>query len=229
MTVAAYDGDADQDVTSHYPPGVRGHAVIVIGAGTDGGDVLAVWILNPFGDPTGAWVLPLADLDGSRLLEIMTMVRGRCLVGWTEESAVAAFGKIEAALPPELVARLRATGLAIPGLIAETREHRARYDEALATYRATTGAKVSPLTWARDLPVPGDEEAALSPRPFYAASPAATAALIIAKSLGQAIELWQMTEEARFRRPYLRGLGPQQPLPPGWAARLRSAESGLEG
>jgi hypothetical protein len=46
------------------------------------------------------------------------------------------------------------------------------------------------------LPAPGDEEAALSPRPFYAASPAATAALTVAKSLSQAIELWQMTEEA---------------------------------
>jgi hypothetical protein len=229
MTVAAHDGDADQDITSHYPPGVRGHAVIVIDAGKDGEDALAVWTLSPFGEPIGAWVLPLADLDESRLLEIMTMVRGRCLVGWTEESAVAALGKIEAVLPPEFVARLRTTCLAIPGLIAEAREHRAHYDEELARYKAATGAKPAPFTWARDLPALGDEEAALSPRPFYAASPAATAALTVAKSLGQAIELWQMTEEARFRRPYLRGLGPQQPLPPGWTARLRSAESGLEG
>ncbi|GIF08936.1 DUF6218 family protein [Actinoplanes siamensis] len=211
-----------------YPPGVRGHAVIVTGANPDGAESLAVWILDPFGTPTGAWVLPLADLDGARLLEIMGMVRGRCPVGWTRESATEALGAVPGVLPAELVARLRAGSLAIPELVAETREHRARHVEALAAYRATATSKVAPLAWPRELPEAGAEAAALTPRPFHAASPAAAAALTLAKALGQAVELWQGTEETRYRRHYLRGT-PQQHLPPRWLAHLRAAESGREG
>ncbi|WP_436520657.1 DUF6218 family protein [Actinoplanes sp. HUAS TT8] len=226
MTITAESQNADSGTTLDYPPGVRGYAVIVAGAGSDGADVVAIWILNPFGEPTGAWVRPLVDLDGERLTAIMGMVEGRCLVGWTEEAAAGALDKIEAVLPAEVVARLRAGVLAIPDLIAETREHRARYEEALAAYTATTTSKIAPLAWARALPSAGEEVAALSPRPIVAASPAASAALTLAKSLSQAIELWQMTEEARYRRPYLRSTGAQQSLPPRWLARLRRAESG---
>ncbi|MEV0430605.1 DUF6218 family protein [Micromonospora sp. NPDC050495] len=36
-------------------------------------------------------------------------------------------------------------------------------------------------------------------------------------------QLWQDTEQARYRRAYPRLLGDPQPLPPRWLARLREA------
>ena len=228
MTIALESRDADSGGALDYLPGVRGHAVLVTGPGADGEEALAVWALGALGTATGAWVLPLAELDGS-LFAVMKMVRGRCLVGWTEQSATDSLEKVEAALPAALVTRLRAGGLAIPSLLAETREHRTRCTAALTAYSATAASKIAPLKWARDLPDEGDEAAALSPRHVYAASPVAATALTLARSLSRAIDLWQETEEARYRRPYLRSLGEQQLLPPRWLARLRAAESGVEG
>jgi hypothetical protein len=103
-------------------------------------------------------------------------------------------------------------------------------EDALAVWvlGATAISKIAPLKWAGKLPEDGDEIAALSPRHLSAASPVAGAALTVAVALSRAVELWQETEEARYRRPYLRSLGERQPLPPRWLARLRAAESGLE-
>lgn len=229
MTVAQEAQDAGSGAAVDYVPGVRGHAVLVAGPGADGEEALAVWVLGAFGTATGAWVLPLAGLDEPYLLSVMSMVRGRCLVGWSEQSAADALDKVEGALPVALVARLRAASVAIPDLIAETREHRVRYAEAVAAYSAAVTSKIAPLAWAGTLPDDGNEIAALSPRHVSAASSVACAALSVAGALNRAVELWQETEEARYRRPYLRPLGERQPLPPRWLARLRAAEPGREG
>jgi hypothetical protein len=229
MTVAPESQDAETGAALDYVPGVRGHAVLVTGPGVDGEDALAVWILGAFGTATGAWVLPLKSLDESYLSSVMTMVRGRCLVGWTEATAVEALDKVEGALPPTLVADLRAGSLAIPELVAETREHRARYTQAVTEYGASATSKIAPMKWPGQLPEEGNEVIGLSPRPVSAASPVAGAALTAAKALSRAVELWQETEEARYRRPYLRSLGERQPLPQRWLSCLRAAESGLEG
>jgi hypothetical protein len=127
-----------------------------------------------------------------------------------------------------LVACLRAGSLAIPDLVAETREHRARHAEEVTAYSDSVNSKIAPLKWAGRLPDKGNEVSALSPRHVSAASPVAGAALTVAGALSRAIELWQETEEARYRRPYLRSLGERQPLPPRWLAHLRAAESGRE-
>jgi len=228
MTVASERQDAEPTAALDYVPGVRGHAVLLTGPGADGEDALAVWTLGAFGTATGAWVLPLVSLDDSCLLPVMSMVRGRCLVGWSEATATEALDKVEGALPAALVARLRAGAMAIPSLIAETRKFRMRYTEAVTAYGATAISKIAPLKWATTLPADGNEATALSPRHVSAASPVARAALTVAAGLSRAVELWQETEEARYRRPYLRSLGERQPLPPRWLARLRAAESGLE-
>jgi hypothetical protein len=229
MTVAQEIQDAGSGAAVDYAPGARGHAVLVTGPGSDGEEALAVWVLGAFGTATGAWVLPLASLDEPYLLSVMSMVRGRCLVGWSEQAAAEALDKVEAALPTALVARLRAASVAIPDLFAETREHRARYAEAVTAYSATVTSKITPLTWTGTLPDVGNEIAALSPRHVSAAGAVAGAALTMAGAFSRAVELWQETEEARYRRPYLRPLGERQPLPPRWLARLRAAESGMEG
>jgi len=229
MAVTPASQDAESSPALDYVPGVRGHAVLVTGRDAAGEDALAVWILGAFGTATGAWVLPLAGLDESRLLSVLSMVRGRCLVGWSEVTATEALDKVEGTLPPALVVRLRAGSLAIPDLVAETREHRARHAAEVTAYSATVNSKIAPLKWAGRLPEQGDEVSALSPRHVSAASPVAGAALTVAGALSRAIELWQETEEARYRRPYLRSLGERQPLPPRWLAHLRAAESEREG
>jgi hypothetical protein len=229
MTVAPASQDAESSAALDYVPGVRGHAVLVTGRDAEGEDALAVWILGAFGTATGAWVLPLAGLDESRLLSVLSTVRGRCLVGWSEVAATEALDKVEGTLPPVLVARLSASSLAIPDLVAETREHRARHAETVTAYSATVNSKIAPLKWAGRLPDKGDEvAAALSPRHVSVATPVAGAALTLAGALSRAIELWQETEDARYRRPYLRSLGERQPLPPPWLLHLRAAESGRE-
>ncbi|TWG24472.1 DUF6218 family protein [Actinoplanes teichomyceticus] len=227
--IASESQDAESSTVLDYLPGVRGHAVLVLGPGPDDQESLAIWTLSALGAATGAWILPLADLDSARLLRIMHMVRGRCLIGWTEDAATEALGEIEALLPAEMIARLRAGRLAIPDLVAEIREHRVHYSEELTAYSASTSSKLAPLKWARELPDEADEADVLTRRPAYAANPAAAVALTLAGTLRQVIDLWRETEEARYRRPYLRSLGELQILPPRWVGRLRAAESGSEG
>jgi hypothetical protein len=226
MTIAREIREAETGVAAAYLPGVRGHAVLATGAMADGAEALAIWTLSALGNATGAWILPLATLDTERLLAVMHgMVRGRCLVGWTERSAATALAKVKKELPLALVARLRTESLAIPALIDETRAHRVRCEEELKAHGAAASSKIAPLAWPRPLPAPGAEAAALTPRHVSGASPVAIAALTVADALRNAIDLWQETEEARFRRRYLRTLGDQRLLPPRWAARLRIAES----
>ncbi|BBH68823.1 hypothetical protein ACTI_55080 [Actinoplanes sp. OR16] len=229
MTIALESQDAESGTVLDYLPGVRGHAVLVLGPGPDDQECLAIWTLSALGAATGAWILPLADLESARLLPIMHMVRGRCLVGWTAEAATEALGKVEALLPAEMVAQLRAGYLTIPDLVAEIRELRAHYTEELAAHSVSTSSKIAPLKWARELPSEADEVGVLTTRPTYAANPAAASALSLVGTLRQIIDLWQETEEARYRRPYLRSLGELQVLPPRWVGRLRAAESGSEG
>jgi hypothetical protein len=228
MAIAPENQDVWSGAALDYVPGVRGHAVLAIGPGADSDETLAIWTLGAFGTATGAWILPLASLDESSLLPIMSLLRGRCLVGWSEASATEPLDKVDGALPPGLVARLRASCAAIPDMIAETREHRARYSEAVTAHSTTVTSKIAPLKWAR-LPDDSDELRAMSPKYLNAASPVAAAALTVAGALRQTVDLWRETEETRYRRPYLRRLGERQPLPPRWLARLRTAESGLEG
>jgi hypothetical protein len=228
MTIAPERQDAEFNSALDYVPAVRGYAVLINGPGADGGETLALWTLSALGTATGAWVLPLTGLDESHLIAVMTMARGRCLVGWTKETATEALDKAEATLPAALVTRLRIASLAIPDLIAETREHRVLYSNALTANGSQATAKIASLKWKRELPSEGQEASALSRQPVSVSSPTVSAALAMAGALRQAIGYWQETEEARYRRPQLRALGEPQPLPPRWRACLQAAESGME-
>jgi hypothetical protein len=221
MTLASQAADDGLVAAADYVPGVRGHAVIAIGLDADGGEAIAIWRLGPTGVPVGAWVMSLdtARENPDDLRGIMTMMRGRCLVGWSTDDPVRTLDRLAAVLPPAVISGLASGVVAIPDLLAEIAEQRTRYADALEQYRSITKSKIVPLEWSREIPPPHT----LTPRHLGAASPVAGQALAVAGALHAAIGLWQDTESVRYRRPYLRQLGQPQALPPRWVARLRSA------
>ncbi|UQU62664.1 DUF6218 family protein [Couchioplanes caeruleus] len=230
MTSAEESIVDESGIVADYLPGVRGHGVLAAGFGVDDKDSLAVWKLGPTGGLSGAWVFSQEDLarDTTRFHAVMHMLAGRCLVGWTRQAPVDVLSKVAHLLPTKLVDEFAAGVASIADLLDEVCEHRERYGAALEAYRATAKSKLAPLAWAQD--VPADREAAerlISFQPSCAASPVVASALSIVGSFRRAVELWQDTEQVRYRRSYLRSLGEPQPLPPRWLAHLRATAPGL--
>jgi hypothetical protein len=196
---------ADLTVAAATIPGVRGHAVLAEGPDDEGRAAVAVWRLDAFGNAIGAWIAAPADLA-----EVYAGLRGCAIVTW--------------AGPPDLPAdRFAAPVLLIEDLLAEIREHRQTYTEAHDAFRATRKTKITDLDWTSS-EVPPDDHArsVLTPhRP--AASPVAASALAVAGAFRNAVELWELTEQVRYRRVHLRSSGDAQPLPPRWLAALRTA------
>lgn len=222
----------DLSVTGDYIPGVRGYAVLVVGqdGGKDGdGDQsVAIWRLSATGHSVGAWTLRLRDIetDPQPLQNVISLLRGRCLVDWDADRPDAALRGIERWLAPDLVSTLRSNLLLIPDLLQEVREHRRTCAEAVDRHRPATRSSILPLAWSMDLPDdPAQARTMLTPAPT-AASPVVAEALTLAGAVRRAVELWQDTEQVRYRRVYLRSLGEVQPLPPRWLAALRRAAAG---
>lgn len=200
---------AEPAVAAATLPGVRGHAVLATGPDEEGRDAVAVWRLDAFGTAIGAWVTPLAgDPELPALADVYAGLRGCAVVDW-------AAGPLPDGFPA-------APLLLIDDLLAEVREHRQRDAEAHAAFRATRRAKTTDLTWPSEVPPPDRARAVLSVH-RGAASPVAAAALAVAGAVRQAIELWEDTEQVRYRRLHLRSFGDAQPLPPRWLAALREA------
>lgn len=222
----ASDTDAPDElsVPLDHVPGARGHGVLAVGSDGDGREALAVWRLSPTGRAGGSWVLRLDDVrrDPDRFGRIMEMLRGRCLIDWDAQAPARVLDRVATGLPVDLVATLKDSILTIPELLTEIGEQRAGYAEAIERHRATAPSKIAPLVWPSELPQPGElaERARAASR---AAWPVTATALATAWAVATIVQLWQDTEQARFRRTYLRGLGDPQPLPPGWLARLRQA------
>jgi hypothetical protein len=200
---------ADLTVAAATLPGVRGHAVVASGPDADGRDAIAVWRLDAFGTAIGAWVVPLGGDPGlPALADVYAGLRGCAVVSWTADS-----------LPDGSPA---VPVLLIGDLLIEIREHRQRYTEAHDAFRATRKTKITGLAWPSEVPSPDRARTVLSVH-HRAASPVAADALAVAGAVRQAIELWQDTEQVRYRRVHLRTSGDAQPLPPRWLAALRSA------
>jgi hypothetical protein len=195
---------ADLTVAAATIPGVRGHAVLAQGPDADGRDAVAVWRLDAFGNAIGAWIPPHAGLA-----EVYHGMRGCAIVTWAGS----------ADLPDD---RFDAPVLLIEDLLAEIREHRQTYTEAHDAFRATRKTKISDLDWASEVP-PDDRARSVLTVHRPAASPVAAAALAVAGAVRNAIELWELTEQVRYRRVHLRSFGDAQPLPPRWLAALRTA------
>ncbi|MCW3817728.1 DUF6218 family protein [Micromonospora sp. DR5-3] len=223
----ASDVDASEtelSVPIDYVPGARGHGILTVGRDSDGADALAIWRLSPTGLAGGAWVVRFEEIqrDPEQLGRIVWMLQDRCLVDWTADTPTGILDQIAHLLPTDLVAALRHHILTIPDLLTEIIEHRASYAKAVERHRTVTKSKLAPLAWATEMPDPevlmqraGTQSAA--------ASPVAAAALALTSVVATTAQLWQDTEQARYRRTYLRSLGEPQPLPPRWLARLRAA------
>lgn len=217
------ESESELAIPVDYVPGARGHAVLAVGPDADGTEALAVWRLSPTGHAGGAWVVRLDDIaQDDQLVHIMWMVQGRCLVGCARETPVAILDRVAHALPQQLVSTLRGHVLTVPELLTEITEHRAAYAEAVDRQRAVSTSKLAPLAWPAEVPDHEDLAIRLAAQP-RAASPVAGSALALTSAVAMTAQLWQDTEQARYRRKYLRPLGEPQPLPPRWLARLRAA------
>lgn len=208
-----------------YVPGARGHGVLAVGPDSDGGEALAVWRLSPTGRAGGAWVLRFDEFgrDPAQLLRVMSMLQGRCLVDWDEAMPTGVLARISEFLPAELLTTVQGNILTIPELLAEISEHRSTYAVAVEQHRANAKSKVAPLAWPTEVPDQQELLAWADRAHAMAASPVAAKALALTAAVASTAELWQDTEQARYRRVYLRSLGDAQPLPPRWLARLREA------
>lgn len=225
----------DLSVPMDYVPGARGYAILAAGrdGDGDGAEAIAIWRLGATGHAVGAWIFRLDELDEleadrERLLNVLSLLQDRCLVDWDADRPDAVLRRIEPWLPVDLVSVLRSNMLFIPDLLEEIREHRRICAEAVERHRPHTNSKLVPLAWSIELP--DDQEQArrlLTPSPQPAAAPVAAEALALAGSVRRAVELWQDTEQTRYRRAYLRSLGEAQPLPPRWLATLRTAGAGV--
>lgn len=211
-----------------YVPGARGHAVLAVGHDTDGREALAMWRLSPTGRAGGAWVERFDEVerDPERLIRIMSMMQHRCLVGWDSQAVDGVLARIADFLPAEMLADLRAHILDVPELLTEISEHRAAYSAAVEQQRASTKSKLAPLAWPTEVPEQQELVAWAARVQSVAASPVAGTALTLTAAIARTAQLWQDTEQARYRRTYLRTLGEPQPLPPRWLARLREAVGG---
>lgn len=222
--------DNELSIPVDYVPGARGHAVLAVGPDSDGGDSLAVWRLTPTGRAGGAWIVRFDEIErnADQLCRIMGMLQGRCLVEWSSEAPASILGKIGDAVPADLVAALQSNILTIPDLLTEIREQRTRYAEAVEQHRATTKSKIAPLEWPSVVPDQQELTEWAVRAQSAVTSPVAASALVLTAVVARTAQLWQDTEQARYRRGYLRSFGEPQALPPRWLARLRAAAGSAE-
>ncbi|SCG77579.1 DUF6218 family protein [Micromonospora inositola] len=208
-----------------YVPGARGHGVLAVGPDSGGGDALAVWRLSPTGRAGGAWVVRFDEIerDPEQLRRIMSMLQDRCLVDWDRDIPIGVLARIAEVVPADQLTALQGNILTIPELLAEISEHRSTYTAAVEQHRASTRSKLAPLAWPTEMPDQQDLAAWAARADCTAASPVAATALALTAAIASTAQLWQATEQARYRRVYLRSLGDPQPLPPRWLARLREA------
>lgn len=219
------ESENELSVPVDYVPGARGHGVLAVGPDSDGSDALAVWRLSPTGRAGGAWVMCFKEIerDPEQLRRVMSMLRDRCLVDWDEEVPAAILGRLADVVPAELHTALLGNIVTVPELLAEISEHRSTCMAAVEQHRASAKAKVAPLAWPSEMPDQQTLARWAGRSHSSAASPVAAMALALTAVVAGTAQLWQDTEQARYRRVYLRSLGDPQPLPPRWLARLRKA------
>jgi hypothetical protein len=223
MASDAEGSESELSIPVDYVPGGRGHGVLAVGPDGDGAEALAVWRLGPTGRAGGAWVVRLDEIerDPDQLRRIMWILQDRCLVDWDREAPARILGRIADVLPAELLARLQRNILTVPELLTEISEHRSAYAAAVEQHRATAKSKIAPLAWP--IAMPDQQELVEWAARAQSASPVAASALALTAAVASTAQLWQDTEQVRYRRTYLRFLGEPQPLPPRWLARLREA------
>ena len=217
-------------VQMDYVPGARGHAVLGVGRDGSGDEALAIWRLGVTGRAVGAWVLRLDQLDerNSEFQKLMELLRDRCLVGWDRDTPTSILDKLAGHMPARLSAAMRRNILMLPDLLAEVAEHRTLIAAAADDYRKTAKSKVAPLVWPTEVPDHSELMSRAAGVQRQGASEVAASALALSTGLAAVAQLWQDTEQVRYRRRYLRSLGEPRTLPPRWLARLRAAVESAE-
>lgn len=227
MIVADDAFDNELSVPGDFVRGARGHAVLAIGPDSDGTEALAMWRLGPTGHADGAWLMRFDEIHEGveRLGQIVALLQDRCVIDWDRDVPVKVIDRIVDLVPAHIVDALRANVIEIPDVLVEIAEQRSSHADAVDRHRATTTSKskIAPLTWPSEVPTPQELAERSRRTPWESAPPVAVTALQVSAAVARAAQLWQETEQARYRREYLRALGEPQPLPPRWLARLRQA------
>jgi Family of unknown function (DUF6218) len=228
--VAELQGDLSVAPVELWAPG---SAVVALGAGDEGEDVLAVWQVSPQGAPSGAWTISQEEVFTSPepAQRFLTLIERRAITATRGDVA------------DEVVQRLSAaSAIGSNGRWGEQQAFSPvqAFRDVLARREAITAAvnqaknerkNVAALEWARDLsdsPAPHDVEdlrrlAGLAPGP---GTPACAEAITVARTLRWLVKLWAETEQVKNRRGYVRdALGDPEALPPSWLAAVHTASA----
>jgi hypothetical protein len=211
---------------SNHITGVRGHGVLASGLDQDGSDALAVWQVGTTGNAEGAWILKFESIhdNAAYLQRVLELFRDRCFVDWSGDRPAAIVDRIAELLPERLMAALIRNIVTLPDLLEEVSEWRSVLTTAVEDHCKKTKSKIAPLVWPVEVPDRA-ELVAWSAIAQRGTSPVAADALALTAALRRTAELWHDTEQARYRRTYLRSFGDPQTLPPRWTTRLRTANS----
>ncbi len=210
-----------------YLPGVLGHVIVASGPDEEGREAVALWQVGPAGKPDGAWIFSSAREDPAAASRLVGLARQRALVAW-DVSTEAGLLEHLAQIADVTGGTWRDTYVSLPDALVEVIQWREKLIAEFETYRAGTASKVEPLKWPHRAPagVTSMTELAGTGRVVRPAAPSQVAAgvLHLAMLTRWVAGLWQETEQARMRRPFLRQrYGPSMPLPPSWLASLRAA------
>lgn len=211
-------------------PGTTGHVVIEAGCSEDQRHAVAVWHLDPSGNPVGAWVTVLDEVhdNPAAAARLYTLLACRSLLCWTLDEAHELRDKLTKWTGRVLPAGWEASTVCFPDALAEIAQQRRLHAEAVEAYQKTTTSKIEPLAWRTDVPTDASslqdlQTAARMARPV-APSEVAERALLVARLTRWTVGLWRDTEVVRRRRKYLRqAFGPEAPLPPRWIGQLQAA------
>jgi hypothetical protein len=209
----------------------RACAVLAVGAGVAEAESVAVWHVGSDGAPTGAWVVPCAEVlaDAGSARRLLSSLEGRAITGASPDAVDAWLERLSAAAGPgdrgnwwkELVF---SPVEAFREVVARRRAH-----EAAVTEERERNKSVTALVWRHDLPDDATvadfgELRTLAGIAPPDGTPVVSEALAVARVLSWLVALWAEAEDVKARRPYVRlQHGPLEPLPPGWSTAVRTA------
>jgi len=233
---ASPDATAHNEMSNRQFPGffaALGCAVVAIGDDAGGVPALALWLIDPEGVATGAWVVPQEQAFGDRAVarRLLSCVTARAVTG------------LDPAVVESVLVRLTATaGTHIAGswwaslsfspvaAFRQILQRRAAYEKSVDDRRAINKNIVA-LEWHHDFAVddpPADPEAlrVASGLAMPAGAPVVRDVLLLSRLLSWLVELWSETEQAKSRRSYLQDEhGAPEDLPPAWSGAMSAAAS----
>ncbi|WP_410635085.1 DUF6218 family protein [Amycolatopsis sp. cmx-4-83] len=210
-----------------------GSAVLCVGTGDHEAESLATWHVSPAGDPTGAWIVPVAEAftapDAARRL--LSLLERRAIAAVHPEDVQEWLKRLTAAADCGIDDGWWQLQLFSPvDAFREAAQRRRQYDRTVEDARKESKT-ITPLEWTHDLPLDAEIDdftslqrvARISPAP---GTPVVSEVLTIARTLRWLVAVWAETEQVKGRRRYVQAEhGDAEPLPPRWLAAVQSAGS----